>query len=129
MKQLINLSKKNQKIVSIFGTIAFNSEGIAEVEDAVADTLSTLKGYTVKGAETPQNGSKPDAQELNQEVSPKSSEDTSEVVVTTEYSSEELNSKTVPELRKLAISLGCDVTGLSKKVDFISAITAVTVAD
>lgn len=141
MKKLVNTSKKGQKIVSIFGVIEFDADGVAEVDDRVADALTELKGYfigevTVKSTETPQNATNNASEEVAQttdetpaevDENPSENENTDGVAeeeqTTDETLSEEkLNQLTVPELKKLAIEKGCDVTGLSKKVDFITAI-------
>lgn len=65
MVKLINKSLKNKPLVTKWGKVQFDAEGVAEVNEEVAEMLTQLNGYSVEGEDSTSDDSKQQNNENN----------------------------------------------------------------
>lgn len=129
MALLKNKKLANKFVITAYGKIQFSAEGIADVEDSVAEKLATLKDYELVGAENHDEVKKPeeavDEQKEDEVVDETDSDE--EEIIDEEYEEEvdlkaELEAMNVKQLEKYAKENDIDLNGATKKADIISAI-------
>lgn len=114
--KLKNIKLISKTITTAKGNIAFDKEGIAEVSDELGNGLLGLEGYEVVESvkEAPKNA--------NVENSSDKEEKSQETQNTT--SDEDLESKNVIQLRKIAKDKNIDLKGASKKEEILAILEA-----
>lgn len=58
MVRLVSKTMKNRPLVTKWGKIQFDAQGVAEVEDEVGEKLSQLDGYSLEGEDSTPDDSK-----------------------------------------------------------------------
>ena len=131
MKKLINKLQAGKSMSTSFGVINFNNDGVAEVEDNVADSLKVLNNFFVEGEQKQEEPEqeKP-AEHSDGENAQKAPESNSEEETQAGDSKEEIDSKEAGEqvdysqmdyvqLKQAATDKGLDFKSNAKKSDLI----------
>ena len=122
MAILKNIRLANSNLVTAFGKFHFSEDGTVEVDEAVAEKLATLNGYSSvdKDEKDDKEDKKDDDGKVgNDDGNPDDGNpDDGEKEVTRE----ELEPLTVKQLEKYAKENEIDLKGATKKADIISAI-------
>lgn len=129
---------RNQNLVSAYGKVTFDENGLAVVDDALGENLSKLHGYHIIGEENSSDDTEFTQEEeivqeevTSEESIPETKEDsveqeddseTEETEETEEDGSEDLSTLNVPQLKKYAKDHGIDVTGLTKRQELLDKI-------
>jgi len=142
MTTIQNKLQAGKALITGFGKLIFDNNGLIELEDEVATMLSELKGFDIVTPEAPKSLS-PDDNKVNQEDDENSvddqqanaggtpeldeeTQDSDEVEIPSDVPLDKdyLNTLTVPALKKIAKDKGIDTTDLTKKIPLIDAILA-----
>jgi hypothetical protein len=131
MKKLINKLQAGKSMSTSFGVINFNNDGIAEVEDNVADSLKVLNNFFVEGEQKQEEPEqeKP-AEHSDGENAQEAPENNPEEETQAGDSEEETDSKEAGEqvdysqmdyaqLKQAATDKGLDFKNNAKKSDLI----------
>lgn len=123
MAILKNTAFANKSLVTAYGKIEFNENGISEVKDFVAKKLANLKGFTVEESDENLEVEEVVEEETTEEVEEIEEElDEVEENEKTSVTREELEALTVKQLEKFAKENEIDLAGATKKADIISVI-------
>lgn len=122
LAKLLNSRYAGKKLVTGFGTIEFDEAGVAKVEEAAANALAKLKGFSVQEDDSEEEMEETPAEEDSDETEQESDVEDAEDEDSEDYTEEELDKLTVPQLRKIANERGINTKDLTKKSQLIAAI-------
>lgn len=122
LAKLLNSRYAGKKLVTGFGTIEFDEAGVAKVEEAAANALAKLKGFSVQEDDSEEEMEETPAEEDFDETEQESDVEDAEDEDSEDYTEEELDKLTVPQLRKIANERDINTKDLTKKSQLIAAI-------
>lgn len=130
MKRLINMLFSGKSINTSKGKLTFDKDGACVLEDEVADAFKGIKGFIVEN-DAENNDNTNDEKDSDQTVIPPENDsnaadgDNEDSENETDGGTDDevnLNSLSVPSLKKYAKDNGIDITGLTTKEPILKAI-------
>ena len=133
MSKITNLRLKGKKLVTSYGTISFDANGVTDVPEELAKELLEIKGFEPeeetkdfgqKTEDKPQVGNSSTDEETTQKNDESTQEDENqdEPEETSAEETPDFESLTVPQLKKYAKEHDIDLMGANKKDEIIPLI-------
>lgn len=107
MSKIINERYKGKNLVTSFGILQFDMDGIAEVEEEFVGKLLELKGFSLAQEDTQEK------EDTTQKIEPSNPE------AEKKEEKPDFDKLTVPQLKKYAREHGIDLKDANKKVEII----------
>lgn len=129
MKKLINLLFAGKSVNTSEGKLTFDDKGICILEDEVADVFKNVKGFVVENdAENNDDiDDEKDSDKIENTSENNDNDDKKDLEDVDDTSDDiDLNSLSVPSLKKYAKEQGIDINGLTTKEPLIKAIKEAT---
>ena len=107
MSKIINERYKGKNLVTSFGILQFDMDGIAEVKEEFVGKLLELSGFSLAQEDTQEK------EEVTQKIEPSNPE------AEKKEEKPDFDKLTVPQLKKYAREHGIDLKDANKKVEII----------